>query len=112
MAKIIDDDGVEYTILGNRPPKKGEMFFNEGRIKRAVFNFETRQLVVEKPPFRAKLSKTYWYIHIHEVAKVISRAEFGNLVDDGRYSTGNYFETEQQAEVALGEINSIFKETH
>jgi hypothetical protein len=112
MSKIIDDDGVEYIILEERAPKKGEFYF-DGHIRRATYDCSSslRVWIIKKPPFRAKTNQNYWYVDLADEVRVVSRPELGCFIDLRLYKLGNYFETVAQAQAAVTKINSIFKET-
>lgn len=58
--------------------------------------------------WRAKFDEYYFYINDFDI-KIVKTTEQNFNFDILRYKNGNYFQTEQQAEQALGKIKEILK---
>jgi hypothetical protein len=57
--------------------------------------------------WRANKDSKYYYLRTmkRKPTKVSSTYECGDIVDDTRYNSGNYFQTKQQAQAAIADYD-------
>lgn len=81
---------------------------NNALIEKGLF-YNTKSKCIEKIRWRAKKGYMYYYIDFNDPNSfcVASRTETFDYIDECKFNTHNYFQTEEEAEKKLFEIKSV-----
>lgn len=74
--------------------------------------YNTKSKCIEKIRWRAKKNCMYYYIDFNDPNSfcVASRTETFDYIDECKFNTHNYFQTEKEAEKKLSSIKSILND--
>lgn len=71
----------------------------------------TIEKVEENTRWRSGTYNVYYYVDFNEF-KAVAQTEVGSTFDDKMYESGNYFQTESQAQKVADKIKQLLQESH
>ena len=111
-------DGWEPVAF--RVAKAGDNYWDEVEhiVRQAKVDMDYRYVIMEKKRWRAKENELYWFIRwaddvgSYGVAETCDDIDERNWGDDAIYDSGNYFQTQEQAQAVADKINQLLQDAH
>ena len=114
MLTVTDSkDGKVYTVARYDTLTPNDIYIKDGNIYTAGHsNSRQAKMLILKPiKWRAKLGAIFYAVRMHQgQANAYSRVDSHGYVNSGCYNTGNYYQTEFEAQAIADKINNIFQE--
>jgi len=110
----IEFDGKVYIPTGEvREPKKGEVFLGMMEMlpyKASEHYGISKNFILKPKRWRAQKGGSYFSIDWDQ--KINKETGHSGRIDDKAYNSGNYFQTEQQAQKVVDQFKLILKAEH
>lgn len=117
MKYEIEIDGLPegWEPVAFRVAKAGDNYWDEveGTVRLAKTDMEYRYVIVEKKRWRSEEGGDYYIVTMdYGMFLTGSMEETLDQVDRSYHASGNYFQTEEQAQAVADKINQLLQDAH